>query len=273
MRPLAFLRKLLCLDRALQKTKCSGKARFDILSHHPINLSGPPRQSAIDRDDASSPDMKNVSKVLHAAEKAGSIAKAGKRHPLWVTEYWWESYPDGPHEAIPGLAKHGLWIEEALYLFWKAGVDAAFYYTLQDGPLDPQHPGETLQAGLYLANGKPKPAARAFRFPFVTERRSKRSVVAWGKAPASGKLRIERKSGKGWRKVGTAKVKAGHVFTAKLSLRGKVKLRARIAGQTSLTWPQGRKVDKVFEPSSSKVSGQASGPRVLRESVPTHPGQ
>jgi hypothetical protein len=269
--PLTFLRGLLCLNRSLHKTSCAAKAKFDILSHHPINLSGPPRQSAINRDDSSSADLKHVAKILRAAEKRKTITKAGKHHPLWATEYWWESYPDHGAAAIPGLKKHGLWIEEALYLFWKGGADAAFYFGLQDEPYDPQHPDRSLQFGLYKSNGKPKPAARAFRFPFVTERKGKKKVKAWGKAPASGKLRIERKSGKHWRKIDSEKVKSGEVFTAKLSFRGKATLRARVSGQTSLTWPQGKKIDKTIEVGKSKIATRPSGPTALREAVSPTP--
>jgi len=239
-RPLVFLRKFFCLNSKLKATGCPTKPRIDILSHHPINLSGGPRRSALDPDDVSSPDMKNVAQVLRAAERQGTIAGNRKRHPLWVTEFWWESFPDGPHAAIPGLNKHGRWIEEALYLFWKAGVKTAIYFTLVDSPLDRQNPGATLQAGLFLEDGTPKPAATAFRFPFVTERKSRRQVRAWGKSPATGKLRIERETKHGWRKVDSENVKGGHVFQAKLSLKGKARLRASVAGQRSLVWTQGK---------------------------------
>ena len=56
-RPLVFFRKLLCLrDREkLRPTKCPTKPRFDVLGDNPINLSGGPRRSAIDPDDAPAP--------------------------------------------------------------------------------------------------------------------------------------------------------------------------------------------------------------------------
>lgn len=236
-RPLVFLRKFFCLNHKLESTGCPNKPRIDVLSHHPINLSGGPRTSAIDPDDVSSPDLENVRRVLRAAERAGTIAGTRRRHPLWVTEYWWESFPDGPYPGIPGLRKHGRWIEEALYLFWKAGAKVAIYYTLMDSPFDPQQP-YTLQAGLFRDNGTPKPAATAFRFPFVTERKSGGQVRAWGKAPATGTLRIERQTKHGWRRIDSETVTAGQVFTSSLALRGKANLRASVGGQQSLVWTQ-----------------------------------
>ena len=235
-RPLVFLRRLLCLDRRLDATRCPRKTPLDILSHHPINLSGGPRRSALDDDDVSSPDMGAVADLLRAAERKGTIAGKRKRHELWVTEYWWESTPPDPRGAgVPGLRKHARWIEEALYLFWKAGVDAAIYYSLVDRP-----PAGVLQAGLYFHDGRAKPAAQAFRFPFVTERRGGRSVRAWGKAPAGGKLRIERKTKHGWRAVESKRVKAGKVFTAGLTAHGKATFRARVGSEHSLPWTQRR---------------------------------
>lgn len=247
-RPLVFLRKLLCLNGKLKGVACPEKPRFDILSHHPINLSGPPRQSALDPDDVSSPDLGNLVEVLRAAERQKTIESSRKRHPLWVTEFWWESFPDGGFAAIPGLNKHGRWIQEALYLFWKDGADVAINLQLVDSPFDPQKPGATLQTGLFLEDGTPKPAYTAFRFPFVIDRKSKRKLFAWGKAPASGKLTIERKQGNGWKKVKRLKVKEGQVFTAKLRERGKATYRARIGADSSLPWKQGKKIDKIVEP-------------------------
>ena len=96
----------------------------------------------------------------------------------------------------------------------------------------------TLQSGVYFASGEPKPSATAWAFPFVGNRRAKRRVDAWGKAPVAGELRIQRRAKGGWRKVGQVSVDAGEVFTAKLSIRGATQLRATVGGQTSLPWRQ-----------------------------------
>ncbi len=205
-RPLEFLRTLFCLTGNLQPTSCPNPAKFDIFGAHPINLSGGPTRSAIDPDDVSSADLPNAVRVLRAAEKQKTIESA-KRHPVWVTEFWWESYPDGGAKAKPGLDKHGIWIEQALYLFWKAGASVAINLQLVDDVFDPEEPG-SLQTGVYLSDGTPKPAATAFRFPFVFDRRSKSEVFVWGKAPLKGKLTIEKQQGGGWRKVDTLNVKA-----------------------------------------------------------------
>lgn len=73
MRPLRFLRELLCLrkvDGRLKGTSCPEKASFDILDHHPINTGGGPRQSAVHPDNATTLDFKYVRDTLRAAESS-----------------------------------------------------------------------------------------------------------------------------------------------------------------------------------------------------------
>jgi hypothetical protein len=228
-RPLVFLRDLLCLNKNLKKTKCPQKTPVDVLSHHPIDTSGGPRRSAIDDDDVATPDLGNVEKLLRAAEREGTIAGKRRHHPLWATEFWWstDKGPDDPSSSNPNTQAR--YVEESLYLFWKAGAEAAVYFTLLD---------TNAEIGLFFQNGEPKPATTAFRFPFVTERKSKQKVFAWGKAPVSGRVTIEEKAGNGWRKVHSENVNAGNVFTADLKIKGKAKLRASTGSEESLVWTQ-----------------------------------
>jgi hypothetical protein len=132
VRPLRFWRDVFCLRgrKALKPTQCAAKPRLDVLAHHPINTSGPPRQSAIDPDDISSPDLGALHRVLRAAERTGHI-KPGGRHPLWVTEFWWESNP--PTRGGWSPARQARNIEESLYLFWEAGATVAVTLKIRDG--------------------------------------------------------------------------------------------------------------------------------------------
>ncbi len=120
-RPLAFWRDLLCLDRDLDASKCPTKIKFDILSHHPINTSGGPSKSALHPDDVSTPDFKNITEVLRAAEKPNTVGTGG-RHPLWATELWWDSNPPDTVEGFP-LNAQARFYQEALYVLWKQHVD------------------------------------------------------------------------------------------------------------------------------------------------------
>jgi hypothetical protein len=94
--------------------------------------------------------------------------------------------------------------------------------------------------GLYYYSGAPKPAATAYRFPFVTRRLNAKQLQAWGRAPNSGLLTISRQDGgHGWVILGHLQVSAKHVFVAKLRDSGRAALRAEVSGAVSLIWNQG----------------------------------
>jgi hypothetical protein len=239
IRPLSFWRDVLCLKgrKKLKRRKCPTKPRFDILAHHPINTAGGPGRSAIHPDDVSTPDFDSIRRVLRAAERRKRLGTKG-RHPLWATEIWWESRPPDGFEGVR-VAKHARWLERALFILWKDGARAVINLQLQDQPFDPDSPFGQTATGVFFVDGTPKPAFTAFRFPFVTTRAGTRHLRAWGRAPAAGKLVIERKRDKGWRRVKSLRVGVGSVFRPRLNLRGKQRLRARVAGQRSLVWRQG----------------------------------
>jgi hypothetical protein len=237
MRPLQFLRGLFCfkITGALRKKHCSPKPHLDILSHHPIDRFRGPGHHAYSRYDATVPDMPRVRRLVGAARRAGNVRPKGKI-PLWATEFWWESDPPD-HRYGVRVRKQARWVEEALYLFWKAGVDVALNLQLQDSAFEPSI--SSYQTGIFFHNGTRKPAYTAFRFPFVSHRRSHHGVKIWGKSPGTGKLHIERRKHGDWRSVKALSAKSGRVFTTRIRLPGGAELRGRVAGETSLAWHQG----------------------------------
>ncbi len=246
--PVQFWQQVLCVKPVKVKKKgkkpatvryvrgpgCTGPVKFDVFAHHPIDNTGKgPLQSGPSKNDASTPDLARVVSVLRGAEKARTTLRG--KHPVWVTEFWWDSKPPNPVGAP--LAVQARWIEQSLYLFWKAGASVAINFQINDGTERPDvHAG--FQSGVYFADGRPKPSLTAFRFPFVTERISTKALIAWGKAPARGKLLVQRRQGSRWIAVKRLRVAKGAVFTAKLPLAGKQQLRAIVAGQKSLVWKQ-----------------------------------
>jgi hypothetical protein len=243
-RPVLFWQQVLCVHpvggKAKKKKKvkyvrtagCPAPARFDIFGFHAINTSGGPLRSAINPNDASSADLDRVARVLRGAERAGTVLPG--RHPIWTTEMWF----DVLKTSVP-LAR---WDQQALYLLWKEGASVVINFTIRDSTSDAGDIGPEVgpaRSGIFFADGRPKPAYTAFRFPFVTERIDKRRLLAWGKAPAGGKLVIQRRQRGRWIAAKKLKVGQGAVFTAKLPLRGKQRLRAKVAGERSLVWKQG----------------------------------
>jgi hypothetical protein len=243
IRPLLFLRELFCLKgrrHPTSKKHCSKSQipRLDILSHHPINLSGGPPDHAADPDDAASGDLDRIKRVLRAAEKAGNVKPRG-RHPLWVTESYWYSNP--PTDGGLPLGVQARYIEQALYLWWRAGAQVVINFLIRDAP----NPGgstavpPTFGTGVFFQDGTPKPAYDAFRFPFVADRQRKNKVLAWGKAPASGQLEIQLQQPDGWQTVKTLSVNDGAVFTASLRIQGAATVRAVVGSDASLPWDLG----------------------------------
>jgi hypothetical protein len=231
-RPLQFLRDFLCLKENLKAQKAcpGGKADFDILSHHPITISGGPGRSAIHPDDAAMPDFKHVVRTLRAAEKRNAVK--GNRHPAWATEFWWETNPPDPAHGVP-LQKHARWVQESLYSLWKQGASAAIWFLILDE--DPGDDGSGgLQSGHFFFDRTQKPAFQAFRFPFVADRISRRKVNVWTIAPISGELAIQRKRGGDFKTIDSVAVPDGKPKQTKIKLKGEAEVRGVLGGQQTL---------------------------------------
>jgi hypothetical protein len=236
MRPISFLRNMFCLDKQLKANKCGAKPHLDVLSHHPINFFTNPHRKPINKNDAPVANFKAVKRVMKAAERTNHVRPKGKNHPLWATEILW--YSDPPTRFGVPVKTQAKWLEDALYLLWKQGASVAINFEIRDLKYDPRKP-RLPYSGVFFHNGKKKPAYRAFRFPFVTHRKSKKKISAWGKAPKAGKLKIQRKKNGKWRTKEKLRVRNGQVFKRKMRVRGKAKLRAKVGKTKSLPWSQG----------------------------------
>ncbi len=236
IRPARFVREMLCLRQVrkrLRGTSCPTPARFDVLAHHPYSI-GAPRRRARNADDVSIPDMGKLTRILRAAERSGR-ALPRKRHRVWVTEVSYDSKPPDP-QAVP-LVRHARWLQETFYLLWRQGVDTILWFQVRDSAaLETQ---ATNQSGTFFRNGASKPAAQAFRFPLVAERAGRGRLRVWGRAPAAGSLRIERRHGSAWRLVRTIRVRRHGTFLVRIVAHRGSYLRARVAGESSLVWRGG----------------------------------
>jgi hypothetical protein len=235
-RPVLFARNLFCLEGGiLRKASCPEPVRFDIFSDHPIAV-GAPDQSATSPFDVTTPDLGRLTRILTKAEELGRAVPPAKK-PLWVTEFWYDSSPPDP-TGVP-LATQARWYEQAMYLFWEQGAEAAIALQLRDQP-EGRSWATSYQSGAFLLDGTPKPAATAFRFPFVAHRAGPFKVGVWGIAPHPGKVTVQAYRKGSWKKLGTFAAKgAGIPFTGEVRLLRFAKLRAVLGGgQSSLPWSQ-----------------------------------
>jgi hypothetical protein len=132
---------------------------------------------------------------------------------------------------------------------WENGVTLVTWFFLRDRPF----PAEMYQSGLYLrgeagiASDRPKPALRAFRFPFVAFREKGGQVSYWGRTPAGiRKAVIVEQKRRGWKRVATPKVDRYGIFQGRVPARGKGSFRARLANGSDLSLPFSLKRPKDF---------------------------
>jgi hypothetical protein len=237
MPPAQFDRNLFCLSESgLRPLPCPGPARFDILDHHPYSVQGPFFR-AFNRDDVAIADMAKLIVPLRRAERLRLVGGA-RRHQVWVTEVAWDSSPPNPR-GVP-VATQARWLEQTLQLLWREGVSTVLWYLIVDKPAIFTNGDEFASAGVYLLDGRPKPSATAFRFPFVVNRLGRSRAIAWGREPVPGALvTIEQNVHGAWRVLRTLKPGPSGVFQVRLRVSRGALLRARDGDQLSLAWRVG----------------------------------
>jgi hypothetical protein len=230
--PLVFMRALLCMsaDRKPKPT-CNTQVKFDIWSHHPYT-SGDPTHHALLPDDVSIADLPKMRRLLSAAIRAGHVVST-HRVGFWVTEFSWDTNPPDPG-AVP-IQLHARWVAEALFRMWRAGVSLVTWFKIRDDAANGHPHDETFESGLYfrcqvIACDAPKPALRAFRFPFVAFRRGHRHVYFWGRTPSGRRARVivEQAVGKRWRRVARMRTDRYGLFSRRIRTARKGRLRARL---------------------------------------------
>jgi hypothetical protein len=197
-------------------------------------------------------DLSRMRKLLRAAERAHHIRSKG-RVRFWVTEFSWDTKPPD-RKGVP-VALHGRWVAEALYRMWRNGVTLAVWFQLRDVPPGSPEWGTIGQGGLFYrttaryADERSKPAATAFRFPFVALP-GRRSVTVWGRTPDSRahSVSIERRARGRWTRVARVRANRYGIFSLRpRGLNGRV-LRARIGRTASLPFSATPTRDLAVDP-------------------------
>jgi hypothetical protein len=233
--PLAFDRGLFCLNKKLKKV-CSHAAHLNVVDDHPYVLGGGPNQKPYYSDDVDIADMYKLGQVITAARRAGTVLPAGKKQ-LWAGEISWATNPPVPNHIAVSPAKQAQYGEEAFYLLWRQHVSTVLWLDIRDMTVQKRY-NPFDYGGLFFASGTPKPLATSFWFPFVTRRLDSKHIQAWGRSPAAGKLKIERKVGGKWKVLTSFSVVRHQVFLNTLRASGPGQFRAQVGTDTSLAWSQ-----------------------------------
>jgi hypothetical protein len=135
---------------------------------------------------------------------------------------------------------------------WANGVSLVTWWLLRDRPFPASH----FQSGLFFCGAASladeascadgpvsgdvrKRSFRAFRFPFVALPRGGK-VFVWGRTPsgAPGRVVIEARLGRRWRRLVTVRADAGGIFSRRVagSVAGRA-VRARLAGKKDASLP------------------------------------
>jgi hypothetical protein len=258
-RPLDFLEQVVCIkektvtNKKTRKTTivyqsaCTSQAKFDVWAQHPYTGGGPTLKAGL-HGNVSLGNLGEMRAVLNAAIRAGHVVST-QQIGFWVTEFSWDTKPPDP-KGVPA-ALEARWVSQALYQAWANGVSLFVWAGIRDQPF----PSSYAQWGLYyakpagIASDRPKPALRAFRFPFVAlpQGKKKTTVYFWGRTPTSKKatVLIERKSGRKWKRVKSLKANGYGIFKATIKTPAKTTtLRARLANRNDASNPFALKAPK-----------------------------
>lgn len=188
--PLEFTRRLFCLSRgAVPHRVCNTRVNVDVWSVHPYTSGGPSTLPA-DRDNVWIDNLGALTTLTQAAQRLKTLVSSQPAQ-TWVTEFSWDTNPPDPLGVPLGIQQR--WVAEALYRAWHAGISTFVWFGLYDAPLG----SSPFQGGLLFAcaDGSacdtPKPAAAAFRFPFVAYKLRGHSALVWGMTPPGSSPTVE----------------------------------------------------------------------------------
>lgn len=217
--PLAFLRGVACVDRRLRPVTTGDCKDFtpvpgDGWAHHPYTRNQPPdtRSRGKRSDDVLIGDLGRLSRVLRQLASAGRITRGVQR--IHVTEFGYETgYIEGRPTLTPA--------QQAVWLPWaEREADAVpnvvgwAQFLLRDQPPaavrvsdSSRRPFGQFFTGLLDADGRPKPAADAFRSGLVVQRAGRRTLTVWGRlrlGPGAQTVTLQRSvRGRPWRTLAT----------------------------------------------------------------------
>jgi hypothetical protein len=242
IRPLEFLRELVCVDRRYHTYKganakargCTGFKAIPIsgIAYHPYALAGGPTKRPPSSDDATIGTLSRITKVVDRL-RARKRFSGPKRPPLWLTEFGVQTDPPdylfgAPIKRVP------------TYLGQAERIAArnSRVFTYSQYPLVDDRTTSGFQSGLRFNNGQEKPGIYSeYKLPIYVAKSGRSAVSFWGGVRAAdngGSVTL-------YSRVGS-KGKFKAMKTAKLNSRGyfEVRLKASSASKRQFKFGFGK---------------------------------
>jgi hypothetical protein len=165
-------------------------------------------------------------------DRAAAVGRLPRGVEIYATEFGLQSNPPDPTVGNSTRDQAALINEKEEQSYRYPRLRSYAQYLLYD---DPAREGATLeeiwsgfQTGLRFADGQPKPAFDAYRFPIVVQRARGGGVFVWGRVRAgSGARRVELQRMPGARTVRRVETNDAGYFEVAVSRRAKYRFIAR----------------------------------------------
>jgi len=256
MYPTTFIESLFCVDSAGNRRSgpgcdsfvANGPIEATAFAHHPYTKNLAPLQRDPSAKAITMANLGTLTSLLdRIAERTGRIASG---MPIALTEFGYETKPPDPYNGVT-LTQQADYSNLADLLAWaNPRVISQTQFLLRDVkpirsvPRTSRRYWFTYQSGLYFSNGRPKPAAAAYAFPFITQpvgrtAEGKVVYVVWGQArfrPNSVKdaifLQYRAEGSKEWTNIGDPiATQPRNYFTGSVVSPGPGQLRAVWGGR------------------------------------------
>jgi len=164
--PLAFLRKVACVNSRYRRVGRCPKLKADGYAHHPYDFNHAPNFQYRGADNVTIGTLSRLTRALDRLKRSGALRRPrGGRMPLYLTEY---GYFASGRRALPAR-KRSRYLKQAYSIALRNGrVKSQLQYLMMTLPRGSQ---STFNTGLVTARGKRLPQYNALRSWYRSNRR------------------------------------------------------------------------------------------------------
>jgi hypothetical protein len=177
VRPKPFIEQLLCApghtDGGCSDFDKYGPLQATAWAHHPYTKTLPPLQPDPNPDSITLANLSDLPTLLD--QLSAQTGHIGSGLPIYSTEFGYETNPPDKYVGVP-LETQADYITLGDFItYLNPRVSGNTQFLLRDVPPLRKYPKTsrhywfTYQSGLFFANGKPKPSALAYLFPFLAQ--------------------------------------------------------------------------------------------------------